>query len=35
MHGDGVAEVPLDATNLAWRAVELLAERPGGPRTCG
>jgi 4-diphosphocytidyl-2-C-methyl-D-erythritol kinase len=27
VHGDGVAEVPLDATNLAWRAVELLAAR--------
>lgn len=29
VHGDGVAEVPLDATNLAWRAVELLAEKAG------
>ncbi|MDQ4119262.1 MAG: 4-(cytidine 5'-diphospho)-2-C-methyl-D-erythritol kinase, partial [Actinomycetota bacterium] len=29
VHGDGVAEVPLDATNLAWRAVELLAARAG------
>ncbi|ALE75044.1 4-diphosphocytidyl-2C-methyl-D-erythritol kinase [Pseudonocardia sp. EC080610-09] len=27
VHGDGVAEVPLDATNLAWRAVELLAQK--------
>ncbi len=27
VHGDGVAEVPRDATNLAWRAVELLAAR--------
>lgn len=35
VHGDGVAEVPLDATNLAWRAVELLAERAGRARTCG
>ncbi|TCK26652.1 4-(cytidine 5'-diphospho)-2-C-methyl-D-erythritol kinase [Pseudonocardia endophytica] len=25
--GSGVAEVPLDATNLAWRAVELLAAK--------
>lgn len=29
VHGDGVAEVPLDATNLAWRAVELLAQKAG------
>jgi 4-diphosphocytidyl-2-C-methyl-D-erythritol kinase len=27
VYGDGVAEVPLDATNLAWRAVELLARK--------
>ena len=32
VHGDGVAEVPLDATNLAWRAVELLAPRAGRQR---
>ncbi|WP_214368894.1 4-(cytidine 5'-diphospho)-2-C-methyl-D-erythritol kinase [Pseudonocardia sp. H11422] len=25
VHGEGVAEVPLDDTNLAWRAVELLS----------
>jgi 4-diphosphocytidyl-2-C-methyl-D-erythritol kinase len=27
--GEGVPEVPVDATNLAWRAVELLAEHAG------
>ena len=27
VHGEGVTEVPADETNLAWRAVELLAER--------
>jgi 4-diphosphocytidyl-2-C-methyl-D-erythritol kinase len=27
VHGEGVAEVPADETNLAWRAVQLLAER--------
>lgn len=29
VHGDGMAEVPIDATNLAWRAVEMLAARAG------
>ncbi|MET0189753.1 MAG: 4-(cytidine 5'-diphospho)-2-C-methyl-D-erythritol kinase [Pseudonocardia sediminis] len=29
VHGDSVAEVPIDATNLAWRAVEMLAARAG------
>ncbi|HVL83301.1 MAG TPA: 4-(cytidine 5'-diphospho)-2-C-methyl-D-erythritol kinase [Pseudonocardia sp.] len=29
VHGDGLGEVPLDATNLAWRAVEAVAERAG------
>jgi 4-diphosphocytidyl-2-C-methyl-D-erythritol kinase len=27
VHGEGVAEVPADETNLAWRAIQLLAER--------
>jgi 4-diphosphocytidyl-2-C-methyl-D-erythritol kinase len=27
VHGEGVSEVPADETNLAWRAVALLAER--------
>ena len=27
MHGEGVSEVPVDETNLAWRAVLLLADR--------
>ena len=27
VHGEGVSEVPVDETNLAWRAVQLLAER--------
>jgi 4-diphosphocytidyl-2-C-methyl-D-erythritol kinase len=27
VHGEGVTEVPADETNLAWRAVQLLAER--------
>jgi 4-diphosphocytidyl-2-C-methyl-D-erythritol kinase len=27
--GEGVSEVPADETNLAWRAVQLLAERAG------
>ncbi len=27
VHGEGVSEVPADDTNLAWRAVQLLAER--------
>lgn len=27
VHGEGVAEVPVDETNLAWRAVQLLADR--------
>lgn len=27
VHGEGVTEVPVDETNLAWRAVRLLAER--------
>jgi len=26
VHGEGVTEVPVDETNLAWRAVQLLAE---------
>jgi 4-diphosphocytidyl-2-C-methyl-D-erythritol kinase len=29
VHGEGVSEVPADETNLAWRAVQLLAERAG------
>jgi 4-diphosphocytidyl-2-C-methyl-D-erythritol kinase len=29
VHGDGVAGVPADETNLAWRAVRLLAEHAG------
>lgn len=29
VHGEGVTEVPADETNLAWRAVQLLAERSG------
>jgi 4-diphosphocytidyl-2-C-methyl-D-erythritol kinase len=27
VHGEGVAEVPADETNLAWRAVQVLAEK--------
>ena len=27
--GEGVSEVPADETNLAWRAVQVLAERAG------
>lgn len=27
VHGEGVSEVPADETNLAWRAVRLLADR--------
>ena len=27
VHGEGVSEVPADETNLAWRAVQVLAER--------
>jgi 4-diphosphocytidyl-2-C-methyl-D-erythritol kinase len=27
VHGEGVTEVPADETNLAWRAVQVLAER--------
>lgn len=27
VHGEGVSEVPVNETNLAWRAVQLLAER--------
>jgi 4-diphosphocytidyl-2-C-methyl-D-erythritol kinase len=27
--GEGVSQVPVDETNLAWRAVQLLAERAG------
>ncbi|MGI9002198.1 MAG: 4-(cytidine 5'-diphospho)-2-C-methyl-D-erythritol kinase [Pseudonocardia sp.] len=27
VHGEGVSEVPADETNLAWRAVQLLADR--------
>ena len=26
VHGEGAGEVPTDGTNLAWRAVELVAE---------
>lgn len=29
VHGEGAAEVPTDDTNLAWRAVELVAEHAG------
>jgi 4-diphosphocytidyl-2-C-methyl-D-erythritol kinase len=29
VHGEGAGEVPADAGNLAWRAVELLAEHAG------
>lgn len=29
VHGEGVTEVPANETNLAWRAVQLLAERAG------
>lgn len=29
VHGEGMSEVPADETNLAWRAVQLLAERAG------
>lgn len=29
VHGEGVSEVPVDDTNLAWRAVELLARHAG------
>jgi 4-diphosphocytidyl-2-C-methyl-D-erythritol kinase len=29
VHGEGVSEVPADETNLAWRAVQMLAERAG------
>jgi 4-diphosphocytidyl-2-C-methyl-D-erythritol kinase len=29
VRGEGVTEVPVDETNLAWRAVQLLAERAG------
>jgi 4-diphosphocytidyl-2-C-methyl-D-erythritol kinase len=29
VHGDGIGEVPLDHTNLAWRAVELLGAHVG------
>ena len=29
VHGEGVSEVPADETNLAWRAVQLLAEQSG------
>ena len=31
VHGEGVSEVPVDETNLAWRAVQLLAEHAGRP----
>lgn len=31
VHGEGVSEVPVDETNLAWRAVQLLAERAERP----
>lgn len=27
VHGEGISEVPADETNLAWRAVQLIAER--------
>ena len=29
VHGEGAAEVPTDGSNLAWRAVELVAEHAG------
>jgi 4-diphosphocytidyl-2-C-methyl-D-erythritol kinase len=29
VHGEGAAEVPTDGTNLAWRAVELVARHAG------
>ena len=29
VHGEGATEVPTDDTNLAWRAVELIAEHAG------
>ena len=29
VHGEGAADVPTDDTNLAWRAVELVAEQAG------
>jgi 4-diphosphocytidyl-2-C-methyl-D-erythritol kinase len=29
VHGEGVSEVPADETNLAWRAVQVLAEKAG------
>jgi 4-diphosphocytidyl-2-C-methyl-D-erythritol kinase len=29
VHGEGAGEVPTDGTNLAWRAVELVAEHAG------
>jgi 4-diphosphocytidyl-2-C-methyl-D-erythritol kinase len=29
VYGEGVSEVPADETNLAWRAVQLLAEQAG------
>lgn len=29
VHGEGVSEVPVDDTNLAWRAVDLLAKHSG------
>jgi 4-diphosphocytidyl-2-C-methyl-D-erythritol kinase len=29
VHGEGMTEVPADETNLAWRAVQLVAERAG------
>lgn len=29
VHGEGVTEVPVDETNLAWRAVRLLADQVG------
>jgi 4-diphosphocytidyl-2-C-methyl-D-erythritol kinase len=31
VHGEGAADVPTDGTNLAWRAVELVAEHAGRP----
>jgi 4-diphosphocytidyl-2-C-methyl-D-erythritol kinase len=31
VHGEGAAEVPTDGSNLAWRAVELVAAHAGRP----
>lgn len=29
VHGEGAGEVPTDGSNLAWRAIELVAEHAG------